>query len=207
VVHDSSRVILIQTEAAEVSDSIMFATDIEQPGVHPTGSVVSQYGFSAGYFTCGSDVLASDDFNPASSNEYTTVCRENGVVGQVLFQYTYAFTYQDVIPFALSHAVEHCAALTDPIAETIADLPPYSCSRTIHPSFLACFATAAANTQLLFQVLVFLSALALSKLAARYPPKTPLRVTSPSTPCAVEMTGVGMGKAQEHDVENPMGLH
>jgi hypothetical protein len=59
---------------------------------------------------------------------------------------------------------------SEPIAKAIADLPPYSCARTIHASFLACFATAAANTQLLFQVLVFLSALALSRLASRFPP-------------------------------------
>jgi hypothetical protein len=169
-----------------------------------TQLVYARQGFAVGYFTCGDKVLNSTQFQTYDDTAYTTVCAENGVVAQVTFVNSYTFTTTDVETYAYLHGPSHCAALTDPISLTIADLPPYSCSRTIHPSFLACFATAAANTQLLFQVLVFVSALALSKLASRYPPKHSLRVTTPITPCAVEMTGLGLGKAQEHDVENPI---
>jgi hypothetical protein len=155
--------------------------------------VYEQQGFSVGYFTCGSKVLNTTQFKTYDDTAYTTVCSENGVVGQVVFESSFRFTIADAEAYAYLHGPSHCAALSEPIAETIADLPPYSCSRTIHPSFLACFATAAANTQLLFQVLVFLSALALSRLAARFPPpKQSLRsaVAPTVTPCAVEMTEV-----------------
>jgi hypothetical protein len=168
--------------------------------------VFAQQGFSVGYFTCGSRVLNDTQYDTADDTAYTTVCGQNGVIGQVAFENTYLFTTTDMETYAYLHGPSHCAALSEPIAETIADLPPYSCSRTIHPSFLACFATAAANTQLLFQVLVFLSALALSRLAARFPPpKQSLRseMAPTVTPCAVEMTGMGKHR-DEHDVENPI---
>jgi hypothetical protein len=203
------RAVLITTDASSESDSILFAANVDEPGDHAAQVVQSQTGFSAGYFTCGSDVLDTTQFSPVISDEYTTVCRENGVVGQVLFLDPYYFTQADAATFAISQATGRCAALSEPIAETIADLPPYSCSRTIHPSFLACFATAAANTQLLFQVLVFLSALALSRLAARFPPKQSLRGTAApaAAPASIEMAGIstfaGTG-AYVRDVENPM---
>jgi hypothetical protein len=142
---------------------------------HYPQRVYAQQGFAVGYYTCGYKALNDTQFNAADYDTYSTVCTKNGVVGKVALESTYLFTTSDAENYAYLHGPSHCAALTDPIAQTIADLPPYSCSRTIHPSFLACFATAAANTQLLFQVLVFLSALALSKLAARYPPKHSLR--------------------------------
>jgi hypothetical protein len=167
--------------------------------------VYVQQGFSVGYFTCGSQLLNGTQFDTSDSTAYTTVCEENGVIGQVVFETAYLFTTSDAETYAYLHGPSHCANLTDPITETIADLPPYSCSRTIHPSFLACFATAAANTQLLFQVLVFVSALALSKLAARYPPKHSLRSEAAphATPYAVEMTALDKHQ-KDHDVENPI---
>jgi hypothetical protein len=168
--------------------------------------VLAQSGFSVGYFTCGNKVLNSSQFTAADDASYSIVCKENGVIGQAVFESTFVFTTTDAENYAYLHGPSHCADLTDPIAETIADLPPYSCSRTIHPSFLACFATAAANTQLLFQVLVFVSALALSKLAARYPPKQSLRSEAAphATPYAVEMTAMNKTTQEHEKVQSPL---
>jgi hypothetical protein len=198
VTRNSARAIIV--EAKRGPDFVYNPLDME--GEQFAERVYVQQGFSVGYFTCGNRVLNDTQFKTYDDTAYTTVCKENGVIGQVVFENSFLFTTTDVETYAYLHGPSHCAALTDPITETIADLPPYSCSRTIHPSFLACFATAAANTQLLFQVLVFVSALALSKLAARYPPKTPLRVTTPITPCAVEMTE--KISRQEEKVSNPL---
>ncbi len=53
----------------------------------------------------------------------------------------------------------------------LADLPPYSCSRTIRPSFFEYIGTAYANTALLMTILLFFFALILTRLAKDYPPE------------------------------------
>jgi hypothetical protein len=211
----SSRAVLTTPGVTGGTDAISFIYNLLVQATGNVGTVGIESGFSMGYFTCGSSVLNTTQYDPVSNAMYTTVCRENGVVGQVLFKDTYYFTPVDAQTYATSLATGRCAALTDPIATTVADLPPYSCSRTIHPSFLACFATAAANTQLLFQVLVFVSALALSKLAARYPPKHSLRgeAAPNAAPVSIEMSGISTSASAStyagtgtyvHDIENPM---
>jgi hypothetical protein len=128
-------------------------------------------GFGAGWFTCGAEVLNATDYTPGIREEYPYQCLKNGVVGQVVYNDDYFFTPTDASTYALSKATGHCRNLYAPIAGTISDLPPYSCTRTTHPGFFVCLATAVANTQLLFQILVFFSAILLTKLAKRFPPQ------------------------------------
>jgi hypothetical protein len=201
VTQSSARAVVVEAQAGP--SFVLDLTDTEE--YHSAERVLAQTGFSVGYFTCGRDVLNSTQFSLSDDSQYSTVCDTNGIVGQVSFKNLYYFTTTDAETYAYLHGPSHCAALSEPIAETIADLPPYSCARTIHPSFLACFATAAANTQLLFQVLVFLSALALSRLAARFPPlKQSLRseAAPPITSCTVELAE--KTKTTEYRVRNPL---
>lgn len=160
-------------------------------------------GDAAGYFTCGDQLLNDSVYSIGSSAAYPTVCRNNGVVAKAVFYETRYQTFADARNYVLSNGEPHCTALYEPVGDVVADLPPYSCSRTIRPSFLACVATAAANTQLLFQALIFLSALLLTRLAHRFPPKRPTPIARPEPSHSIELADLS-GNGSEKTVENPM---
>ncbi len=88
---------------------------------------------------------------------------------QVLYENSYAFTAADAESYVLRNAPAHCTF--DWACPALADLPPYSCSRTIRPSFFEYIGTAYANTALLMTILLFLFALILTRLAKDYPPE------------------------------------
>lgn len=197
---DGDRIWSVATDAFEF---------VYNPALGAQGSqkeaVTVKSDFGGGFFTCGATVLNANDFPAGNEAQYPFYCGNNGVVGQVHFLQEYYFTDHDASEYSLGQAAGKCNALYAPIAETISDLPPYSCSRTIRQSTLACLATAVANTQVLFQVLVFLSTLLLARLAPRYPP-APGKHGAPaatSAPAVIEMSAAHKSAA-DHDIENPM---
>ena len=91
-------------------------------------------------------------------------------MGRVSYNHQYyLFTESDAMAYALSRSAPTCATLYAPICTTVADLPPYSCSRTINQGFFSSAATAVANAQFLVQILIFLTAMLLPYLADRFP--------------------------------------
>jgi hypothetical protein len=187
-----------------VSSLISFATPLDGTDLgHNDGVVEVRQGDAAGYFTCGDQLLNDTQFSIGSSSAYPTVCRNNGVVGKVVFEGARWQAYMDAIDYVMTNAAPYCPALYEPIGDVIADLPPYSCSRTIHPSFLSCLATAAANTQMLFQILVFFSAALLTRLAPRFPPKRTTPIARPEPSHSIELADLS-GNGSEKTVDNPM---
>jgi hypothetical protein len=181
----------------DIADGIFISDDETR-----VPEVISQVtGFGAGWFTCGAEVLNATDYTPGVREEYPYQCQKNGVVGQVLYTHEYFFTPTDTASYALAKAAGHCNSLYAPIAETISDLPPYSCTRTTHPGFFVCLATAVANTQLLFQILVFFTAMLLTKMAKRFPPQRTHAHTSPAPQVQKEME---MAPMEERAVKNPL---
>lgn len=108
---------------------------------------------------------------PGAVSEYPQACPSNGVVGKLVYNQpdVYMFTPTDAAAYAVNNAVSYCDALYAPVCATVSNLPPYSCSRTLHQGFFACAATAVANTQFLVQLLIFFTAMLLPKLTAWFP--------------------------------------
>lgn len=198
------RIFLAMSTTAGIQD-LAFIYDVADgpsigDGEYREPEVISQVsGFGAGWFICGAEVLNATDYTPGVREEYPYQCIKNGVVGQVLYNEDYFFTPTDTASYAKSMATGHCTTLYEPIAGTISDLPPYSCTRTTHPGFFVCLATAVANTQLLFQIIVFFSAMLLTKLSKRYPPQ---RTHAP--PAVRVKEEIEMASMPERVVKNPM---
>ena len=94
------------------------------------------------------------------------------LAGQVLFtdHALYLFTLTDVSTFALRTAPAYCPRLYTEICDTVADLPPYSCTVKKHPTFFAVVGTAYANTTFLMSIVIVLFGMFLSRLNKYYPP-------------------------------------
>jgi hypothetical protein len=181
------------------SHAIGFMYDLHSPPNNaPSYEIQTVSDFGAAYFTCGAINLQGVNFTTSSAGlqAYAALCPMNGIVGEMTWTGTYAFTQPDAKTFSLQYAAGPCLDLYGPIGTTVGALPPYSCSRSVHQSFLACLATAVANTQLLFQIITFLAAALLTKLARRYPPMVVARPVH---------SGRG-GGAHESAVQSPQFL-
>lgn len=121
------------------------------------------------YFYVCFQVVPPTDYTPGAVAEYPQACETNGVEGKIVYNQNYKFNSADMTTFATTNAVSYCPNLYAPIVAKVAKLPPYSCSRTLHQSFLSCFGTAFANMSFLMQLMVFACAMWLPRLAERYP--------------------------------------
>jgi len=114
-------------------------------------------------------VVSPTLYTPGAVAEYPQACETNGIEGKIVYSQDYNFNSADMQSFAITNAVPFCPNLFAPIVAKVAKLPPYSCSRTLHQSFLSCFGTAFANMTFLMQLMVFACAMWLPKLAESYP--------------------------------------
>lgn len=151
-------------------------------------------------------VLNGTDYEAGDEQSYPYVCGNNGLVGEVLYdspdpEYSpYLFTTTDAGTYAVNQSIAHCNALYAPICDSVGNLPPYSCARTIKPGFLTCASSALANAQFLVQVLVFISALVLPLLVSMYPVGG--RVDRGNTPAETATAGHEAASASKHtDIE------
>ena len=108
-------------------------------------------------------------YTPGAVAEYPQSCETNGIEGKIVYNQKYTFNSADMQSFATTNAVSYCPNLYAPIVAKVSKLPPYSCSRTLHQSFLSCFGSAFANMSFLMQIMVFACAMWLPRLAERYP--------------------------------------
>jgi hypothetical protein len=179
--------------------------------------------FAVGWFMCGGTMVTAGNYTPGVTSDYSSACNLNGVIGTTIFNNAqYMFTSQDAEAYAMRNAdPDYCRIIYPVIGYTISDLPPYSCSRTIHPGFFTCLGTALANTQLLLQALIFLAAMLLTRLAVHFPPAQNHKQSPPAPTAAVEMTDRHAGQRLEsgsrgapyagdgryvgnHEVSNPL---
>lgn len=150
-----------------VSDTVVFYyLDGEYDSLE---TVEQQIDFGAGWFTCEDSVISV----PSVAAQFTSVCKANGLVGKIMFHGTdraYFFTPTDAANFAIQESQGQCRSLYDSICNTVADLPPYSCSRKIYPTTLQVLGTTLANTQFAVSFVIFLFGIALSRMARWFPP-------------------------------------
>jgi hypothetical protein len=183
------------------SNEIGFIYDPTQT-TNEMGIVGVTSNFAAGWFMCGDTLLSSSDYTPGDATDYFYACSMNGIVGTMVFDNAqYLFAPQDAATYAVGHAdVTYCRSLYTFIGETISDLPPYSCSRTVRPGFFTCMGTALANTQLLLQAMIFLAAMFLTRLAVRFPPLKNHKQAPPRPTAEVELANRHAVQGQESEL-------
>lgn len=146
-------------------------------------------------------MIAYDFAKRPDASEYLERCIKNGIVGRVFFTYSYAFAPVDAAVYATKHASQYCLAIIDHANKQIGDLPPYACNRSVHPDFLTCLATAAADSSLLMHFLIFVFAIILSKLAISATATTDSPIDTDNT--FAKPTPTNTVSFKYVDVENP----
>lgn len=113
-------------------------------------------------------------------------------------QNKYLFTPTDASAYALRTSAPYCRAIYNQVCKKVANLPPYSCSKKVYPTFFTIVGTAYANTMFMLSILIFVFSLSLTRMAKRYPPPG-TNVHPSATEVDVEMTTTGTVTA------NPIG--
>ena len=125
-----------------------------------TYEVMQQGGYNGAatqWFTCGATVLNRTYDASVSTSQY---CDANGLAWATTLSSERFLTPSGFATYINALHAQYCTSqLYTEICATVGNLPPYLCTKQVHPSTLAVLSTAIANSHLLFLILVAVASL------------------------------------------------